>query len=180
MKKRENMLDFEYREYTFRVTVGADGLFWTEWEGDSINAVSYVTLKKKVAEKVQPVTRCAIEAHYGRGTSDLKRVVLIGFHASNGNMLYKVVEDEEGKAPDRADEGTHQFYRNDTDIYPPLTPALRAEWKGLEDAERTAAKAIRTWQKAHRMDANATMRKALKLPALSEAEKKRRWSDDDD
>src|SRR5688572_23808253 len=54
VKKRENMLDFDYQEHTFRVTVGADGEFWTEWEGDSIHAVSYSLLKKKVAEKVQP------------------------------------------------------------------------------------------------------------------------------
>ena len=180
MKKRENMLDFDYQEHTFRVTVGADGEFWTEWEGDSIHAVSYALLKKKVMIVVQPVTRCAIEAHAGRHTADLKRVVLIGFHASNGNMLYRVVEDEEGNAPKRSDEGTHQFYRNDTDLYPVLSPAQRAEWAKLEDDERAAAERIRAWKKQHRMDANATMRKALKLPPLSEAEKKRRWSDDDD
>lgn len=169
-------LDFEYESHTFAVTIDGEGKFWTEWNGDGIEAVSYDLLKKKVKAAYQPVQRCAIPAMKGRSPGDLDAVTIIGFHAGNRNFLYKYDDPEK-------DRDTQQAYRNSNEFFPVLTKAQIAEWARLEKAQEDARKAEARWQKKNRMaDPVNLVRQALGMPVLPPEEKDRRYhthSDDE-
>lgn len=136
----------------FAIELLPNGLFRTDLDGDTIESSTKATLIQRLRMMTRDAVRVKIAATLVEH-DELKAIVLIGFHSSNGNLLYTV--------PSK--KGVQQMYKYSSTekVLCVLDDKGRAEYKALVKAQQTAEKAVNQWLKAHRLDPQEMVRKAL-------------------
>lgn len=156
--------------HTIPVVVSSEGVFWAEWDGDSVRSETFKGLRAKLLPKVRTdAKRCAVPALLREYAADWTPITLIGLHADNGNVLYR-----------GADETTKQLSRRDRRIYRPLSPAELTAHAQLLAVVATAQGVLNRWLKKRVLLPGAAVRKAIGLPADPDRDRDDRVDEEED
>lgn len=138
-------------KYDIEVVPGT-GMFRAEHEGETVESATKAALIQRLKQMTRENVRVEIQAILVEH-DELFPITLTGFHQSNGNLLYK----QHGK------KGVQQMYKwsSADKVLRPLAPTEAGDFKALLRAKREAEKAVERWLKARKIDAVATVNKAL-------------------
>lgn len=151
---RQSGLSMEIGKHTIPVVVDSLGVFWAEWEGDSVKSETFKGLRTKLLPLVRvDAKRCELPALLRSYGGEWEEITLVGIHGDNGNVLYI---DSKGK--------TCQLSRRDRRVFRILRPVELRECRRMEQGIDRAREGLNAWLKQRVMEPGKAVRKAIGLP----------------